>query len=203
MPKLWNETIATHRNAVQTAILDTTATLVGEHGLASVTMSQIAQSAGIGRATLYKYFPDVDAILSVWHERQLQAHLERLAEVRDRADSPKRRLEAVLETYAVISYSRHGGAEAARLHQSQHVSHARQHLNEFLTDLLREGAEARVFRDDVAPDELAGYCLHALQAAAGLTSRGAVERLVSVTMAGLQPPVPSGPAEPLGPEINS
>ncbi|APX03557.1 hypothetical protein [Arthrobacter sp. QXT-31] len=108
------------------------------------------------------YFPDVDAILSARHERQVQAHLEQLAQVRHSADSPERQLEAVLQTYAMISYSRHAGAEAARLHQSQHVSQAQKHLNEFLTELLRDGAEEGVFGDDVAPDELAGYCLHAL-----------------------------------------
>jgi hypothetical protein len=32
---------------------------------------------------LYKYFPDVVAILSGWHERQIADHLEHLAEVRD------------------------------------------------------------------------------------------------------------------------
>lgn len=191
MPKLWNETIETHRSAVRTAILDTTAALVGEQGLASVTMSQIAQSAGIGRATLYKYFPDVDAILVAWHDRQIQAHLEQLAQVRHSADGPGRQLEAVLRTYAMILHSRHGGTEAARLHQGRHVSHAQQHLNEFLTDLLREGADAGVFRRDVVPDELAGYCLHALEAAAGLKSRDAVQRLVNVTMTGLQPPTPA------------
>ena len=63
MPKLWNETIEAHRRAVHEAILNTTAALVAEHGLRSVTMSQIAEEAGIGRATLYKYFSDVDAIL--------------------------------------------------------------------------------------------------------------------------------------------
>jgi AcrR family transcriptional regulator len=189
MPKLWDETIETHRGAVRNAILDAAAALVGEHGLASVTMSQIAQSAGIGRATLYKYFPDVEAILAAWHERQVQAHLEQLAQVRNSAESPERQLEAVLETYAMISCSRHGGAAAARLHQSQHVSQAQQHLNEFLTELLREGAEAGVFREDVAPDELARYCLHALEAAAGLRSREAALRLVRVTLSGLRPPV--------------
>lgn len=188
MPKLWSETIETHRGAVRAAILDRTAALVGEHGLASVTMSQIAQAAGIGRATLYKYFSDVDAILAAWHERQVQAHLEQLARARLSADGPEGQLEAVLQTYAMIAYSRHGGAEAARLHQSQHVSQAQQHLNEFLTDLLREGAEARVFRDDVAPDELAVYCLHALEGAARLTSREAALRLVRVTMSGLRSP---------------
>ncbi|MDQ3153275.1 MAG: TetR/AcrR family transcriptional regulator, partial [Actinomycetota bacterium] len=57
MPKLWNETIEAHRRAVIDATLDTTWALVTEHGLLSVTMSQIAEKTGIGRATLYKYFP--------------------------------------------------------------------------------------------------------------------------------------------------
>ena len=56
VPKLWNETIEAHRRAVRDAILETTAALVAEHGLTSVTMSQIAEETGIGRATLYKYF---------------------------------------------------------------------------------------------------------------------------------------------------
>lgn len=34
-----------------------------------MTMSRIAEEIGIGRATLYKYFPDVEAILLAWHER--------------------------------------------------------------------------------------------------------------------------------------
>ncbi|MGI9077433.1 MAG: TetR/AcrR family transcriptional regulator, partial [Gemmatimonadaceae bacterium] len=55
MPKLWNETIEAHRRAVRDATLNATAALVAEHGLASVTMSQIARETGIGRATLYKY----------------------------------------------------------------------------------------------------------------------------------------------------
>jgi AcrR family transcriptional regulator len=85
VPKLWNETIQTHRRDVRDAILDTTAALVFEHGLRAVTMSQIAEQTGIGRATLYKYFADVDAILHVWHARQITGHLRQLAEIRDSA----------------------------------------------------------------------------------------------------------------------
>jgi AcrR family transcriptional regulator len=88
---------------VRDATLDTTAALVAEHGLASVTMSQIAEQTGIGRATLYKYFPDVEAILVAWHERQITAHLAQLAEVRDQAGDAGQRLQAVLEAYALIS----------------------------------------------------------------------------------------------------
>jgi AcrR family transcriptional regulator len=193
MPKLWNQTIESHRNAVRAAILDTTASLVASHGLSSVTMSQVAQTVGIGRATLYKYFPDVDDILAAWHERQVQAHLEHLAQVRDGAIGPDGKLEAVLKAYGMISQSHNRGAEAARLHQGSHVGRAHLHLHEFLAEILSDGAAAGVFRSDVAPDELAGYCLHALEAASGLVSDEAVLRLVKVTMAGLQPPAAPRP----------
>src|SRR5437879_2235188 len=95
MPTLWNQTIESHRREVRDAILHTAAALVAEHGLHSLTMSQIAEETRIGRATLYKYFPDVEAILVAWHERQVARHLDRLAEVRDRAHDAGDRLEAV------------------------------------------------------------------------------------------------------------
>ncbi len=190
VPKLWNETIEAHRRAVRDATLDTTAALVAEHGLLSVTMSQIAEETGIGRATLYKYFSDVEAILLAWHERQITGHLEYLAEVRDQAGSAGERLEAVLEAYALISHESHGHHDtklAAFLHRGEHVARAQQQLRHMIRDLLTEAAETGDVRDDVAPDELASYCLHALTAASSLPSKAAVRRLVTVTLAGLHP----------------
>lgn len=192
MPKLWNATIETHRDAVRGAVLDAAAQLVAGQGVAGVTMSAIAQAAGIGRATLYKYFPDVESILLAWHERQIQAHLTELIQIRDRTVGVRQQLEAVLHAYAFLSHSGHGDAEAARLHGGGHAGLARQHLQGFLAGLLQEGADAGVFRTDVAPGELAAFCLHALEAAAGLTSHDAVLRLVKVTLDALQPAQPSG-----------
>jgi AcrR family transcriptional regulator len=192
VPKLWNETIEAHRRAVRDAILDTTWALVTEHGLTSVTMSQIAEDTGIGRATLYKYFPDVEAILLAWHQRQITGHLAQLAEVRDRARDAGDRLEAVLEAYALLSYERysheHPGPElAALLHRGVHVTGAQQQVHGMIKDLLIEATETGDVRDDVAPDELASYCLHALTAASSLPSKAAVRRLVTLTLAGLRP----------------
>lgn len=191
MPKLWNETIEAHRREVRDAILDTTAALVAKHGLRSVTMSQIAEETGIGRATLYKYFSGVEAILVAWHERQITGHLEYLAEVRDQAGDAGRRLEAVLEAYALISHEshRHHDTElAAFLHRDEQVARAQQQLRDMIRDLLTEAAETGDLRDDVAPDELASYCLHAVAAASSLPSKDAVRRLVTVILAGLHRP---------------
>ncbi|MGH3752840.1 MAG: TetR/AcrR family transcriptional regulator [Pseudonocardiaceae bacterium] len=190
MPKLWNETIETHRHAVREAILDTTAALVTEHGPTSVTMSRIAKKTGIGRATLYGYFSDVEAILVAWHQRHVTGHLEHLAELRDQPGDAGGRLEAVLEAYALICYRRgqHGTELAALVHRDEHVARAQQQLIDLIRDLLTEVAETGDLRDDVAPDELASYCLHALTAASSLPSTAAVYRLVTVTLAGLRPP---------------
>ncbi|MGH3948829.1 MAG: TetR/AcrR family transcriptional regulator [Pseudonocardiaceae bacterium] len=192
VPKLWNETIEAHRRAVRDAVLDTTAALVDEYGLLSVTMSQIAEKTGIGRATLYKYFPDVEAILHAWHERHITGHLEYLAELRDEAGATGERIEAVLEAYALIRHESHGHniEFVAFLHRHEHEHHARaqQQLRDLIRDLLIEGAQTGDLRDDVAPDELASYCLHALTAAGSLPSTAAVRRLVTVILAGLRPP---------------
>lgn len=168
------------------ATLDTTAALVAEHGLASVTMSRIAEETGIGRATLYKYYSDVEAILVAWHERQITSHLEHLARVRDRAGDAGDRLEAVLEAYAMISHQHHGGELAALLHRGEHFVRAQQQLSDFIRELLAEVAETGDLRDDVALDELATYCIHALTASSRLPSKAAVRRLVTVTLAGLR-----------------
>jgi AcrR family transcriptional regulator len=187
VPKLWNQTIEAHRRAVRDATLDTAASLVAENGLRSVTMSQIAEATGIGRATLYKYFPDVEAILVAWHERQIGSHLEHLARLRDETGDAGERLAAVLEEYAFIRHEHQRNDLAALLHQGAHVARAHEHLREFISDLLREAAGIGAVRDDVAPDELASYCLNALNAASTLPSKAAVRRLVTVTLAGLQP----------------
>jgi AcrR family transcriptional regulator len=190
VPKLWNETIEAHRREVRDAILDTTAALVAKDGLRSVTMSQIAEETGIGRATLYKYFSGVEAILFAWHQRQITNHLQYLAEVRDQAGDARERLEAVLEAYALISHESHGHHDtelAAFLHRDGQVARAQQQLRHMIRDLLTQGAETGGLRNDVAPDELASYCLHALAAASSLPSKAAVRRLVTVTLAGLRP----------------
>jgi AcrR family transcriptional regulator len=191
VPKLWNDTIETHRREVREAILETTVGLVTKHGLRSVTMSQIAEETGIGRATLYKYYSDVETILVAWHERHVAGHLKELAAVRDQPGDAIHRLKTVFEAYALVQHKRHATELGALLHRDEHVGRAQQHLSALIREMLVEGAAAGDVRDDVAPDELASYCLHALTAAGALPSEAAVGRLVTVTLAGLCPPADS------------
>ena len=188
VPKLWESTIDAHRRAVRDAVLDAAAALVQQHGLGGVTMSRVAQDAGVGRATLYKYFPDVESILEAWHERQVSTHLAELREVASTAGVDARaRLRGVLTAYAFMTSHQDGSGLSASLHRSDQVTDARRELAGFVASLLSEAALAGVVRDDVKPDELAMFCLHALSAASELGSKAAVHRLVEFTLDGVQP----------------
>jgi AcrR family transcriptional regulator len=199
---LWNTTVEEHRRTVHTAILDSTAALIAEHGLA-VTMSQVAQHTGIGRATLYKYFKDVEAIMLAWHERQVSDHLHQLnAAIADCTD-PAERLRTALTTYAELSSTGHStphtgtgtgtgtGTSAVQtalaLHQAPHLHRAQRHVHNLLTEVITAAADAGMARTDVPATELASYCLHALSAAATSPSLAACDRLVAVTLTGLLP----------------
>lgn len=190
MPKLWNETIEAHRRDVQDAVVATAARLVSAEGPLSVTMSRIAEETGIGRATLYKYFPDVETILLAWHDRQIADHLRQLSDAGRRLDDPARRLEAVLDTYAAILHDSHGHRNselAAFLHGSERIAQAEHELRDMVRDLIAEAAARGAVRADVPADELASYCLNALAAASHARSKAAVHRLVAITVGGLRP----------------
>ena len=185
---------ARHRDSVEGVLVQVVehamATLVAERGIVALTMSQIAERAGIGRATLYKYFPDAHAVLTAWHERQITTHLDQIAAADDPADPALVRLQAVLRTYARIQHhsaAHYGGELATLLHRDEHVDRARRRLRDFIQDLLAEAARAGEVRDDVPADELADYCLHALTAAGAAPGHDAIHRLVAVTLGGLRP----------------
>jgi AcrR family transcriptional regulator len=181
VPRLWTQNIESHRREVRDAILDTAEALVAQHGLRAVTMGQIANQTGIGRATLYKYFPTVEAILVGWHDRHVIGHLEHLDAVADATGDAGQRLQAVLCAYADHAHER------AHHPRSADVARARRQLHDRFRSVLADAARAGAVRDDIAPAELAEYCIHALNAAARLPSKAATRRLVTVTIAGLQP----------------
>jgi len=197
VPRLWTETVESHRHEVREAILDAAECLVVDGGLLAVTMSKVAAQAGIGRATLYKYFADVEDVLIGWHERQVTRHLQTLADLRDQVIDPRRRLRAVLEGYAGTYQHRRerGNTElVALLHRRAPIDHRHEQLVTLIRDLIADEAQSGAVRSDVSADELARYAVNALAAANDLASAAAIRMLVAVVMDGLAVPPPGSPA---------
>lgn len=206
VPRLWTETIESHRQAVRDAVLDAAASLLAAKGVRGLTMSDVAEAAGVGRATLYKYFADVGSILVAWHEREVGRHLAELTAVRERPGRPLDRLAAVLETYAELahrarpthgSHAAHGphglhgphgpqGGLTTLLHGTEGVAIAHERVGALVRALVEEGVASGDVRSDVPPVELARFCLHAIGAAGEARSRPAVRRLMTTIVDALR-----------------
>lgn len=61
----------TRRHIIRTAV-----DLITEHGYEASTMKQIARTAGIGDATIYKYFPSKEKLLLAYYELCIEIVLE-------------------------------------------------------------------------------------------------------------------------------
>jgi len=59
----------------QTAILDAALVEVEEHGIRRTTASDVARRAGVSRQTLYRYWPDAQALFAALVTRELLARM--------------------------------------------------------------------------------------------------------------------------------
>lgn len=187
MPK--SERTASHRHQVSEAILTATARIIADEGLLSISMSRIACEAGISRATLYNYFSNVAEIVTAWHERDVGVHAKQLHQVSERPGTPGQRLRNVLTASAEITSQCDEGAVAVALHmrgpRGAHVKYAAHRLRDVFRPLVVAAQQVGELRDDISPDELTTFCLHALSGATQLSSRAAARRLANVTMDGM------------------
>ena len=61
-----------HRHIIQTAV-----DLMSQHGFEGTTMKQIARAADIGDATIYKYFPTKEKLITAYFEQAIADALAR------------------------------------------------------------------------------------------------------------------------------
>jgi AcrR family transcriptional regulator len=190
MPQLWAETVRAHQEEVRDAILEAVDELVRTRGLLALNMSHIAAAAGIGRATLYKYFSDIEQVVVAWHERQVTAHLAQLDTIREQPGESAERLRSVLAAYGRICQQRQNHADelTAALHRSQPANEGQARLITIVTDLIAGASAAKAVRRDVPPQELAAYCVCALEAASSTSTPAELARLLQLIWVGLAPP---------------
>lgn len=188
MPRIWADTIDSHRRQVNDAILDATAELIAEQGPLSVGMSAIAERAGIGRATLYKYFPDVKSILVAWHARDFAGHLNRLTALSEADDVTLEDVAAFVCTQRREHPPRNGADVIGTLAHTLDGSEGdlggaiEREITAVLTGLLTRLVHRKEVRDDQDPELLAQWLLHAAHAPADLDDQ-AISQLVADSLA--------------------
>ncbi|WP_433862020.1 TetR/AcrR family transcriptional regulator [Streptomyces sp. L7] len=159
------------------AILDATAHLVHRDGVAGLTMTALAEASGVGRATLYRYVPDVGSALEAWQQREVANHLQRLRTIAGDS-APADRLENVLMGYARLRSHRHG--DDGSLHDTARLAPAEGEVCDLLAGIIEDAAHDGLARADIQPRVLAAYATGALGAAAMLPEPSAATRLAAL-----------------------
>jgi AcrR family transcriptional regulator len=157
------------RNArTAAAILDAAARALAEHGRGA-NMADVAETAGISRATLYRYYPDRDALLDALAAQALADAAARLADaglerapVEEAIERIVRALTAVGDRYAVLLREQveTDPAETDRLVAAP------------MRAVFARGVESGFFRQDIPVDVLLELFGGALIAALKLIERG-------------------------------
>ncbi len=73
---------------------------IARHGLAKLGMSDVSQSAGISRGTLYRYFPTREDLMTGVVREEVRRFRERVQEALSDPGSNEQRIQIVLEQAA-------------------------------------------------------------------------------------------------------
>jgi len=154
------------QDRVAGAILDAAADLLARGG-EPPSMNEVAAAAGVGRATLYRYFPTREQLLQALTATATGAIAARLAA----AD-----LDAVPVTEGIARVARvvaAGGSKYAALVSQFGPANAgreQEQITTMIDGLLRRGIDDGTFRDDISAGELRFLLGSLLQAAARLAA---------------------------------
>ena len=150
------------------AILDAAAHAFSEHG-GRTNMADVAAAAGVSRATLYRYFPDREALMNALASHALADAAARLADaglerapVVEAIERIVRALTAVGDRFAVVA--------------GEQVENEPGEIERLIAAPMRavfaRGVESGLLRQDLPTEVLLELFGGALQAALRLTQRG-------------------------------
>lgn len=147
-------------------ILDAFQELLKNQKLQAISVSEIAHTAGIGKGSIYYYFPSKDAILDALVERNYEKPLQTAKELADQTEiSPFTRMAMIFQACRNSSseflksenHTGPGTQEKSFLHQ-KYINHIITELKPVLAAIIRQGIQAGEIRFE-DPEALAEIVL--------------------------------------------
>lgn len=181
-------------NSTRSRILDATMALVEERGMTEVSMTAIADRAGLSRQTIYNNFPNVEAAVRAHMVDEIDDMVEQIdAELAAMGD-PGAQLSEFIRM-AMHRFASHEFGLSLRLAMSpeaeavisMHLARAQRVLGR----IVEEGVETGEFRTHMAGDVVAETLFHMIGGLAPAVAHGAdpdvtAERVATMLLTGLQ-----------------
>lgn len=129
MPKIIGDSLADHRQLTRQRLFDALGRLMAEQPFDSITMSQIAQDADVGRTAVYNHFPDKEALLLEYMRQTTTRFAEVLGDALVDEDDPLERLRIYVRAHLELRDRFHlASGVDLRLHVSaENIEHLHDH----------------------------------------------------------------------------
>ena len=186
-------------------ILDSLQKLLESRNLQTISVSEIAQTAGIGKGSIYYYFPSKDAILDALVERNYEKPLATAKNLSFQTEIPPFTRMAMIFQACRNSSSEYlrsregkgtGAQEESFLHQ-KYLNHLITELKPVLAEIIRQGIEKGEISFD-KPDALAEIVLIILTVKMDNTLIPSSREEIENTIAGLVSLLEKGTDNPPG-----
>jgi AcrR family transcriptional regulator len=149
----WARARREHRSQQEQTIASAALGLLTERGAGSLSMAAIAEAAAVSRPTLYRYYRDVDAVLTGIADL-IASHDDLFEQAVTREPDPAARLDLLLGSvaaagdHAALTTALHAALPPeAREVLTRHESRIRR----VLTETLEAGVDSGAFRRDLSP----------------------------------------------------
>ena len=146
MPKIIGESLASHRELTRARLFEALGSLMGEQSFESITMSQIAERAGVGRTAVYNHFADKEVLLLAYMREVASEFARILTQRLDAEPDPLMRLRIYVRSHLQMigRYHVKAGMGLRRQMSGQGASHLHDHagiVGELLIGILDEAME--------------------------------------------------------------
>ena len=107
MPKIIGDSLADHRELTRNRLFDALASLLAEQPFDSISMSQIASRAKVGRTAVYNHFPDKEVLLLEFMRRVTMQFSQKLQEALDQVNDPLAQLRIYIRAHLEMTTRYH------------------------------------------------------------------------------------------------
>lgn len=187
-------------------ILDAFQELLDKKNIQTISVSEIAQTAGIGKGSIYYYFPSKDAILEALVERNYEKPLETAKQLASQTEiSPFTRMAMIFqacrnsreEFQKQDSTGKAESAQAETFLHHQYLKHLISELKPTLTQIIQQGIDNGEIHFDY-PAALAEIVLIVLSIKLDNTLVPSTSEEIGETIRGLIALLEKGTENPVG-----
>jgi len=149
MPKIIGESLASHRELTRTRLFESLGSLMSEQSFESITMSQIAERAGVGRTAVYNHFADKEVLLLAYMRQVTEEFTGVLTRRLKAVPDPLMRLRIYIRSHLQMTSRYHvkAGMGLRRHMSGRGASHLHDHagmVGEVLIGILDEAMACRL-----------------------------------------------------------